>query len=278
MLKKNYKQKIKHELKFLLRKSGIHVLSESQYTCLEQSGLKMVLDRWCQESVPSGLRSYVLLNFQRSHSQLQQDLVAEYVSREEVASPKYFVEFGATDGMALSNSFALEKGGWKGVLVEPDGNWHAQLSRNRNSIIDFRCVYSTSGTEVDFIQSSTKELSGIEKHAAHDGWSMVRREGLTSKVETVTLKDLLIDHGAPPRINFLSIDTEGSEFEIIKDFDFEKWRFDFIAIEHNFGENERLIQELLESKGYFRVLPKISAWDGWYVNCDLKRKYFDNPA
>jgi hypothetical protein len=70
---------------------------------------------------------------------------------------------------------------------------------------------------------------------------------------------------APHRIDFLSIDTEGSEYPIIENFDFQKWDIRFVVIEHNFTlSKEKIIQKMI-SAGYRHILPQISAWDVWFV-------------
>jgi FkbM family methyltransferase len=255
---------------------GINFLNSSQNAAFKESGLKDIAARWGQEFMPKDMNDHVIRNFQKSYSQLQQDLVAEYISQKSANNSRYFVEFGATDGLKLSNSFSLEQHGWTGLLVEPNEIWHEELLLNRRVTIDHRCVYSSSNIKIEFINSEFGELSGIEKHADQDGWSNTRRKGSISQVETVTLEDLLRYHNAPSRINYLSVDTEGSEFEIMKVFNFELWSFDFISVEHNFGENEKHMQDLLEENGYFRILPITSAWDGWYLNCDLQNEWFNS--
>lgn len=53
----------------------------------------------------------------------------------------FFVEFGATNGIDLSNTYLLEtEFGWNGILAEPDKYWHTSLIANRTAIIDIRCV------------------------------------------------------------------------------------------------------------------------------------------
>ena len=90
----------------------------------------------------------------------------------------------------------------------------------------------------------------------------------TYLVETVSLKDLLIEHSAPPHINYLSIDTEGSELNIIKKFDFNSHTFDFISIEHNYRPDRHEIHELISSRGYRRIHKKLSRCEFWYEKLD----------
>ena len=71
------------------------------------------------------------------------------------------------------------------------------------------------------------------------------------------------------KIDYISIDTEGSEYEIIKNFDFEKYDVEIFTIEHNFIEQKRnKIFELMTSKNYIRIFQNLSKWDDWYVKKD----------
>lgn len=63
----------------------------------------------------------------------------------------------------------------------------------------------------------------------------------------------------------MSIDTEGSEFDILDAFDFQKWRVGTFCIEHNYAPQRAQIHDLLTRQGYQRVLPEISRFDDWYV-------------
>ena len=63
----------------------------------------------------------------------------------------------------------------------------------------------------------------------------------------------------------MSIDTEGSEFAILNAFDFDRWRFGALTVEHNFLPQREAIHTLLVSHGYTRVLAHISKQDDWYV-------------
>ena len=76
--------------------------------------------------------------------------------------------------------------------------------------------------------------------------------------------DLLIENSAPEYIDYLSIDTEGSELRILKAFDFSKYTFGVITVEHNYTSDRELIYKLLSSAGYTRRFEAVSKWDDWY--------------
>jgi FkbM family methyltransferase len=180
--------------------------------------------------------------------------------------PGFFVEFGASDGLALSNSHLLEKRfGWTGVLCEPSTAWYEALKQNRGCIIDTRCVYSVSGEKISFSENYLGELSAITAYAEPNASGILKRTTSSYEVETISLLDLLKEHNAPKFVDFLSIDTEGSEFEILKNFDFQSYRFGAICVEHNFADTREKINKLLLASGYVQVHPDLSDFDDWYV-------------
>ena len=70
--------------------------------------------------------SYLLSNYTKSRSQIFQDLFVLYKLNEKKNG--VFLEFGATDGVNLSNSLLLEKHyQWSGLLAEPSTKWHSSL-------------------------------------------------------------------------------------------------------------------------------------------------------
>lgn len=200
----------------------------------------------------------------KSKSQLRQDLFV--LSELGFKRNGFFVEFGATNGVDLSNSYLLEKEyGWSGILAEPAKIWHDELFQNRTSIIDTRCVWSQTGAHLLFSQTEVPELSTLNSFAYNDTHAQQRKNSLNYKVETVSLLDMLNQHNAPMEVDYLSIDTEGSEFEILENFDFEKYVFNIITCEHNFTPSRDRIRKLLELNGYRRKYVNISQFDDWYV-------------
>lgn len=199
-----------------------------------------------------------------SKSQLGQDLLA--LKTYGPGHRGFFVEFGATDGIDLSNTWLLESEfGWNGILCEPARTWHRSLRANRRSVIDTRCVFSTSGLQLDFLEVEFPELSTISGFGDSDEHHSMRSHHVSYKVETVSLRDLLREHSAPSFIEFLSVDTEGSEFDILRDFDFTEYQFGLICVEHNYTETRPKVEELLTAKGYKRVHSELSAFDAWFV-------------
>jgi FkbM family methyltransferase len=236
---------------------------------IERLGILRTLNSWITYK-NNPIFNYVLNNSHESYSQLSQDLVARYIYENSTNRNKnqsaYFVEFGATDGISLSNSYILERDYfWKGIVCEPARIWHENLAVNRKCSIDFRCVDRSTGQIMTFLEVEEAELSVLEAYTIQDQHFSKRSKHNSYEVETVSLNDLLKFHRAPKFIDFMSIDTEGSEYSILESFDFNEWNVGFFAIEHNFTKNEKKIDELLSKNGYKRIFASASKWDGWYV-------------
>jgi FkbM family methyltransferase len=216
--------------------------------------------------------AYCFLNRNQSRSQILQDLWVGYELGERREG--FFVEFGATNGIANSNTWLLEKKyNWRGILAEPNPLWHAALAQNRNSTIDHRCVSSASGKKVRFLTTDAvdPELSGVAEFASGDHFAEVRSRGVEIEVETVALNQLLIDYHAPVRIDYMSIDTEGSEYDILRNFEFSSHVVELISVEQN-SQTEADVDALLAGQGYQRVFKEFSQWDGWYVHAERRRR------
>ena len=237
--------------------------------------------RWSKVRDPKYLkiRKFVFENLGKSVSQLQQDLVAQFLSSVMIkkVSPQttaYFVEIGANDGKYLSNTFTLENTfGWNGLLSEVNSSLTHTLFLNRpKSKIDVRAVDEISGVKKVFNQSKNSEYSALEGVSVQAAQFI---DSISEVVETVNLTDLLEEFKSPKCIDFLSIDTEGNEFDILKGLNFNLFKFNYIAVE--VSRNQEEITEILGSNGYVRILEEVSLWDQWWVSQDVMLKLKDLP-
>ncbi len=203
-----------------------------------------------------------------SRSEYAQDLFAIIYAKN--SSSKYFVEFGATDGVTNSNTWLLEnKLGWEGIVAEPAKTFQKALNNNRNCNIEQKCIAKKGGETYQFLECKNGVLSSLENYAQNGDWAQkLRKEKLCKKykVETLSLEDLLNKYNAPYEIQFLSLDTEGSELDILSGFNFDKYQINSICVEHNrVHKTRKKIYKLLTEKGYKRVFENISHVDDWYL-------------
>tara|TARA_B110000114_G_C14972598_1_gene349080 strand:- start:70 stop:900 length:831 start_codon:yes stop_codon:yes gene_type:complete len=207
-------------------------------------------------------------------SQLYQDVFASFVIGDKF--DKTFFEFGATNGIDLSNSYMLETSlNWKGALSEPSPQWHSELKKNRpNSNIITECIWSESDKELDFFVSNVGVLSSLNDFKESDKISMPGntsarlKNGKIVSVKTISLNQVVEKEFKFKPPSYISVDTEGSEYEILKVFDFKRFRPIVFTIEHNFTELQLKIDELMKANDYLRVFRKITTFDAWYISTE----------
>jgi len=194
----------------------------------------------------------------------------------------YFVDIGAADGTKYNNTYVMEKEfKWDGICVEPNPNTRAfpSLVENRSCICDNVCIYNYEG-EVDFVARGRKiSQSGVYKEDSNAVIKyMVEQKGHPLiKVPCITLFQLLEKNNAPKVIDYLNIDTEGSEWEILKDFDFSKYKFLTVTVKNNYSnESESVekvkrnkIRNLLDENGY--ILMQEEEWGEDYFKYNISK-------
>ena len=240
--------------------------------------LKQALNQNAFEEENKELLSSFIQSFneaKNTKSQLFQDIFASFIVDEKFE--KTFLEFGATDGIELSNTYMLENSlFWKGALSEPSEQWHDALKKNReNSKIITKCIWKESGKKLDFFMSDNGPYSTINDFIDNDKISMPKNNELRKKkgkiisVETISLNKVIKEYFNDNCPSYISIDTEGSELEILVSLNLDKYRPKLFTIEHNYTENESKIDEFLTSNNYVRIFRKLTAFDAWYVASEI---------
>jgi len=254
---------MKKAIKKILSKLNYNLIKKSTFETLMEDRIfanefKFILN------YPPEIASKYIEYKKKSKAQLKQDLFV--LNQLNYKKNGYFVEFGATDGISMSNTYLLEKEfNWNGILSEPAKCWHKELRKNRNVFIEEKCVWKTTNEEILFNEVKSSSLSTIVGFGDTDSHSKSRENKEQYTVKTISLLDLLRNYNAPNIIDYLSIDTEGSEYVILNNFDFEEYCFKIITVEHNYTPHRKKIFDLLTSKGYKRLYENYSMFDDWYV-------------
>ena len=210
-------------------------------------------------------RAFASAIAQRCRSELLQE--AWVLWRTNAKEGGYFVELGAGDGMNRSTTYVLEWSyRWSGIVAEPHPDFAETLRRNRNCFVSHKCVYGRTGEALDFMAVRDRRLSRISAIEALDAQEAARKKDFkTINVKSISLNDLLSEAEAPADIDYISIDTEGSELEILRHFDFRRWNVRLFTIDHNFSARRSELKELLDRNGYTRIWPEVVQADDWYV-------------
>ncbi len=170
----------------------------------------------------------------------------------------FFVELGAYDGINCSNTYFFEKyREWQGICIEPIPEQYNLLEKNRQCFCVWGCINDTAnhddflhvhgGDEYRFVcrekenrivgKEHTEMLSGLIRYYHPKHLELVKKEIAELNVDSAEievpcyiLSDIL-DKKKIKHIDYLSIDTEGSELCILKSIDFDKYDIDIISVE-----------------------------------------------
>lgn len=169
-----------------------------------------------------------------------------------------FLDIGAHDGISFSNSYFFEKArGWSGICVEPNPSAFERLRANRQCVVLNCCVAATNGIAAFRKLSGHSEmLSGISENYHPEHRARIERElaefGGTSEtiqVEARTLAGIAAAQ-AISEISYLSIDTEGGEFDILRSMPFGELLVHAVTVECNFNEERARMAALMDGRGF----------------------------
>jgi FkbM family methyltransferase len=210
---------------------------------------------------------YYAEHFQESNSQWTQDIFVSYSLRRKTGGR--FLEVGGADGITHSNTLNLEKlFGWSGTLAEPHPLQFEFLKKTRNNPRNtlLNCaVMPRNGNGIVILKDSW-QLSAIEEHSGNDLHQASRDSStVTHKVASRSFEDVLIACGP---LDYLSLDVEGPEFELLASINWKKVSLPpIITVEHNWRtETANKIRNLLSLYGYkepFKDYPWLTRGDLW---------------
>ena len=172
----------------------------------------------------------------------------------------FFVDCGCFDGEIGSNTYKLEKYGWKGICIDA---FPKNFQRRPNSTVVTAVVHGEKDLKLEFTKCQYPELSGLTQFLGRTKWEKFIDE--TIEVKTTLLHEILDNQNAPKLIDYLNLDIEGNELEVLKTFPFDKYTFKCISLEHAYDEPKRTnIRNFLKTKGY--KLFKQEKCDDWFYH------------
>ncbi len=173
------------------------------------------------------------------------------------AKPGFFVEVGANQPQQGSQSWQFEQAGWRGVLVEPQPDLAERLRLARRAHVVAAACSSPANA------GKTMTLHVLGPHSSLNPELAVT--GVTAESEIAvpirTLDDILEQAGAPSPIDFVSIDVEGHEVEVLSGFDLARWRPRLILVEDHVTS---LATHRAFTRAGYRLIRRTGP-NGWYV-------------
>jgi FkbM family methyltransferase len=182
----------------------------------------------------------------------------------------YFVDVGAFDGVHLSNSYIFEQRGWSGICVEAAPRYFEMCAKNRPGT---RCVHAAcmavEGGPVEFRFERGGLFSGVNANPADVAREFASKgipfDGFEHiSVPSCTLNALLGD--SVDEIDFVSIDVEGSEIDVLNGFNLERYRPRVLLMEGNTNAALQALDAYLGPRGYTRV--RSMRWNHFYCRTE----------
>ncbi len=185
-----------------------------------------------------------------------------------------FVEAGALDGVFMSNTLLLEELGWTGLLVEPSNKAAKECKKNRSAVVE-ECALVSSEYNKEHVLGDFL----FDGESGSGAWSSITRNTYGYRqgkvfhpmgiyVKAKTLASLLKKHKIK-KVDFLSLDVEGYEMEVLKGIDFSEVEIKFILVEVNLREYTlEAMDTFLGFQGYKNLgclsgfTKEMEDWDG----------------
>ena len=177
----------------------------------------------------------------------------------------FYVDVGAFDGRYLSNSLIFEKADWHGICVEANPQYAELCRQNRPRATTInKAVVGDARRTVELVADSTGLFTGEapprEEVAGHyKAWKLPQPEWETIQVEATTLDKIL---GGCPPIDFLTLDIEGGEEEVLSSFNFERHAPRVLLLENPTD----VMNEILGAHGY--RLARSLLWNSFFAKGD----------
>jgi FkbM family methyltransferase len=196
--------------------------------------------------------------------QFHQDLIIYlYLCRNKNIQNGFFIDIGANDGITSSNTHFYEKLGWNGICVEPLPDKFITLRENRNCDCYNVAIAEHSQSDQVFINARSPNndeagcnmLSGLESSMTEKHKQFIKDNGGNMEyitVQTMTFDDLMLNYPEITYIDFLSVDVEGGELNVLKSINFNKFSFGLIILENNeeIPGNGEILKNFMSGNGY----------------------------
>lgn len=178
------------------------------------------------------------------------------------------VEVGANDGINDSNTYHFEQMGWKCVLVEPNHELCEQIRKTRGCVLHECAASDRHGEATLYLAEGSERSHGVSMLAdePHDAARKLASYGFSPvpiQVPTKTLDEILEQSGVDPGFEFLTIDVEGHEIDVLRGFDLTRWKPSVLIIEDNSEFTDHLVRDHLRARDYIPFMR--TGVNDWYA-------------
>lgn len=165
------------------------------------------------------------------------------------------IEVGAYDGIFLSNTYHFEQKGWRSLCIEPILSAFNKCKENRRECVNC-CISDNDTNDKEFtIFHLNENLCAISSLIPDERLIESHKHMITnvtkSLVKVRSLNSLLQELNYPKDIDFISIDTENTELDVLKGLDLNTYNVKLFVVENNY--NEPFCEDYLKQYGYTKI-------------------------
>lgn len=177
------------------------------------------------------------------YSQDGEDSVLFSFYEDRLEYKGFYVDIGALHPLRFSNTHLFYERGWRGINIDAMPGSMKEFNEIRKEDINIEAGISESGSELIFYSFKDPALNSFNKKISEtriaNGWELIEK----INIKTFSINDILNKYlPENQKIDFINIDAEGLDFEIIKSLDWKKYKPDFLLAENLELKNEDIVQ------------------------------------
>lgn len=215
-------------------------------------------------------------DYKKSYSQCGEDMIVDYIFFWLKLQTPSYLDIGANDPIHLNNTYFLYKKGCKGVNIEPDPSSYHRLTRERPRDVNLNIGVAVDEGTIDFYIMTSRTLNTFSKETAkrYSSYSNQKIEKVL-KIDVINVNEI-IKANFKTHPNFVSLDVEGLDMEILKSFDFEVYRPEVFCIEtitYTEDNTEEKLNEIIE---YMKSVDYLVYADTYINTIFVEKRTWDN--
>jgi len=200
------------------------------------------------------------------YSQFGEDRILAEIFNEK--NKGLCIEVGANDGVNDSNTMYFENAGWDCILIEPNPALCKMIRASRKATLIEVAASDKNGETSLFVAEGAERAHGVSTiNSAEEALNKIKSYGFTYsevQVKSMLLNEILDSLKIDRKIDFISVDVEGHELEVLRGFSLDRWKPTVILVEDNSNFDNADVSNYLKRFGYLRFMR--TGVNDWYAH------------
>jgi FkbM family methyltransferase len=189
-----------------------------------------------RRNLRESFKTYLMRRYVRSWSDQFEDLILDsYFHR----STGFYIDIGANDPVNISNTYRFYRKGWRGIAVEPNPLLHARALKIRPRDINLNVGIAAEETTLRFYEAKIHQTSSfVEAQVPPE------KRARVIDVPCYRLSTLIEKYAPNEQIDFMTVDTEGMDLEVLKTFPWETKRPTIVVVETGPAQKKDIVSAM----------------------------------